>query len=43
VHADRDRCEVRIARNGGEFAAGSGDSFEAAWRDITEERQRRAG
>jgi hypothetical protein len=43
VHADRGQCEVRIARNGGEFAAGSGNSFDTAWRDITEERARRAG
>jgi hypothetical protein len=43
VHADRGQCEVRIARNGGEFAAGSGNSFDTAWRDITEERTRRAG
>ena len=26
VHADRGQCHVRIARNGGEFAAGSGEA-----------------
>jgi hypothetical protein len=31
------------ARNGGEFAAGSGTSFDTAWRDIAEERARRTG
>lgn len=43
VHADRGQCEVRIARNGGEFAAGSGTSLDTAWRDIAEKRPRRAG
>jgi hypothetical protein len=31
------------ARNGGEFAAGSGTNFYTAWRDIAEERARWAG
>ena len=43
VHADHGQCEVSIARNGVAFAAGSGTSFDTAWRDITEERTRRAG
>jgi hypothetical protein len=43
LHADRGQCEVRIARKGEEFSVGSGTCFDTAWRDIAEDRARRAG
>ena len=38
VHADRGQCHVRIARNGGEFAAGSGEDFDTGWHDAADTR-----
>ena len=43
VLADRGQCEVRTAHNGGDFAAGSGASFDTTWRNIAEERAPRTG